>query len=95
MTDLDAIYTHLESQGLVVLSITDESGFKVTQFMNGSGYHPPVLLDDGDKVEKQFHVDGIPRTFVFDRDGKLVAESIDMRTQGQMLAMLAKAGIHP
>jgi hypothetical protein len=29
-------------------------------------YHPTVLLDDGAKVAKQFHVEGLPRTFVFD-----------------------------
>jgi hypothetical protein len=38
-------------------------------------------------------VEGIPHSFVFNRDGKLVAQSTDMRTRGQFLAMLAEAGI--
>jgi hypothetical protein len=46
-------------------------------------------------VAKQFHVDGLPRSFVFNRDGKLVAESIDMRTQRQFFVMLAAAGLQP
>lgn len=92
--DLDAIYTHFQSEGLVVLSISDENAFKIGSYFAGAPYHPPVLLDPGDKVEKEFHVDGIPKTFIFDRDGKLVAQSIDMRTQHQFLAMLAKAGLH-
>jgi hypothetical protein len=54
-----------------------------------------VLLDDGGKVAKQFHVDGLPRSFVFNRDGKLVAESIDMRTQRQFFEMFASAGLEP
>lgn len=95
MPDLDAIYTHFQSQGLVVLSISDEDGFKVNSFISPTGYHPPVLLDTGGNVAKQFHIDGIPKTFVFDREGKLVAQSIDMRTQRQFLMMLAKAGLHP
>jgi peroxiredoxin len=96
MTDLDLIYTHFQSQGLVILSLTDENPFKVNSFLTSRGtYHPPVLLDDGGKVAKQFHVDSLPRTFVFDREGKLVAESIDMRTQHQFLLMMAKAGLHP
>jgi peroxiredoxin len=95
MPDLDAIYTHFQSQGLVVLSLTDEDPFKVSSFFSGGSYHPPVLLDTGGKVAKQFHVDGLPKTFVFDREGKLVAQSIDMRTQHQFLLMLAKAGLHP
>jgi peroxiredoxin len=95
MPDLDAIYTHFQSQGLVVLSISDEDAFKVSSFISRVSYHPPVLIDEGGKVGKQFHIDGIPKTFVFDRNGKLVAQSIDMRTQHQFLMMLAKAGLHP
>jgi peroxiredoxin len=94
MPDLDVIYTHFQSQGLVILSITDEEMFKVGRFL-GDSYHPPVLLDPEHKAAKAFHIDAIPRSFVFDREGKLVAESIDMRTQHQFLMMLAKAGLHP
>ena len=95
MGDLDLIYTHYQPEGLVILSISSENPFKVGSFLNGKGYHPPVLLDDGGKVAKQFHVDGLPRSFVFDRNGKLVAESIDMRTQRQFFAMLSAAGLQP
>ena len=94
MPDLDAIYTHFQSQGLVVLSITNEDPFKVARFVEPSGYHPPVLLDSGGKVGHEFHVSGIPKSYVFDRDGKLVAQSIDECTQRQFLAMLAMAGLH-
>ena len=99
--DLDAIYTHLNAQGLVVLSlniddVTTSDPFKVPTFVGQMGYHPPVLLDPGGKVAAKFHVDGaIPKSFVIDRDGKLVAEAIDMRTQRQFLGMIALAGIHP
>jgi thiol-disulfide isomerase/thioredoxin len=102
MSDLDAIYTHLGSQGLVVLSInidnTDVSDpFKVPTFVGQMGYHPPVLLDPGGKlVASKFHYDGgIPKSYVLDRDGKLVAEAIDQRSQRQFLNMIAMAGIHP
>jgi peroxiredoxin len=95
MPDLDAIYTHFQSQGLVILSLSDEDPFKVSSFISPTNYHPPVLLDTGGKIAKQLHVDGIPKTFVFDREGKLVAQSIDMRTQHQFLMMLAAAGLHP
>jgi peroxiredoxin len=94
MPDLDAIYTHFAPRGLVVLSLSDEDPMKVRAFLSPGGYHPPVLLDTGGATAKAFHVDGIPKSFVFDRDGKLVAQSIDMRTQRQFLAMLAKAGLH-
>ncbi|MGD0903033.1 MAG: TlpA disulfide reductase family protein [Terracidiphilus sp.] len=97
MPNLDVIYTHFQPQGLIVLSITDESTFKVFNTVNSWNYHyhPPILLDSGGKVAKQFHVDGIPRTFVFDRQGKLVAQAIDQCTQRQFLNMLAKTDLHP
>lgn len=95
MPDLDIIYTHFQPQGLVILSITDEDSLKVMPFISQMGYHPPVLFDTGSKVHKLFHVEGIPKNFVFDRDGKLVAQSIDQCTQHQLLMMLAKAGLHP
>ena len=94
MPDLDRLYTHFESQGLVVLSITDEDSFKVSSFLAPANYHPPVLLDPDGKVHKLFHVEGIPRTFVFNRDGKLVAEAIDQRTLRQFLGMLQKTDLH-
>jgi peroxiredoxin len=95
MPELDTLYTHFQSQGLVVLSITDEDPFKVNSFIAPNGYHPPVLIDSKGEVHKQFHIEGIPRTFVINRDGKLVAEAIDQRTMRQFLVMLSKTDLHP
>jgi len=95
MPYLDAIYTKFGPQGVVVLSITDEDSFKIAPLISQWSYHPPILFDTGGAVHKMFHVEGIPCTYVFDRDGKLVAEAMDERTPNQFLAMLAKAGLHP
>jgi len=93
LPDLDAIYMHFQSQGLVVLALTDEDMAKVDALFGGHLPAFPVLLDTGHKVGAEFHVDGLPRTFVFDRQGKLAAQSMDMRTQRQFLGMLAQAGL--
>ena len=53
----------------------------------------PILLDPGRKVNELFVVNGIPRSLIYDRNGKLAAEAIDMRTQKQLLALLARAGL--
>jgi thiol-disulfide isomerase/thioredoxin len=96
MPYLDYFYTRFQPQGLVVLSLTNEDAFKVASFFAANAqYHPPVLLDQGGKVSQQFHIQGIPRTFLFDRDGKLIAEAIDQRSQQQFLAMLSKTDLHP
>jgi len=93
MPDLDQLYKRFGSKGLVVLGISDEEMGKVEPFVREKTVSFPVLLDPGRKVHKMFVVEGIPKSFVYDREGKLVAQSIDMRTQKQFLEMLRKAGL--
>jgi peroxiredoxin len=93
MPDLDTLYKRFEDQGLVVLAISDEVAAKVTPFIAEQKISYPILLDPGRKVNDLFVVQGIPKSFVYDRDGKLVAQSIDMRTQRQFLEMLGQAGL--
>jgi peroxiredoxin len=93
MPDLQALYDNYKEQGLVVLSISDEEAAKVSPFIAERNITYPVLLDPGRKVNDAFVVEGIPKSFVYDREGKLVAQSIDMRTRSQFQAMLAQAGL--
>jgi len=93
MPDLETLYNRFKGQGLVVLGISDEDASKVNAFISEGGYTYPILLDPGRKVNDLFQIEGIPKTFVFAHDGKLVAQSIDMRTQKQFLGMLGQAGL--
>jgi peroxiredoxin len=93
MPDLETLYGRFGSKGLVVLGISDEEAAKVEPFIRKRKVSFPVLLDPKRKVNDLFVVDGIPKSFVYDREGKLVAQSIDMRTQKQFLEMLGKAGL--
>jgi thiol-disulfide isomerase/thioredoxin len=90
---LGELYSQYARQGLVVLGVSEEDADKLLPFVREQRVPYPILLDPGGKVNTRFFVDGIPKTFVYDRDGKLVATAIDMRTRGQFLAMLAKAGL--
>ena len=93
MPDLEKLYERFGPQGLVILGISDEEAAKVDPFIRERKVTFPVLLDPGRKVNEMFVVEGIPKSFVYDRNGKLVAQSIDMRTGKQFLEMLAKAGV--
>jgi peroxiredoxin len=93
MPDLEWLHQHFQSQGLVILAISDEEGSKVKSFIGQQGFSYTVLLDPGRKVNTLFHVRGIPKSFIYDRTGKLAAESIDMRTRPQFLSLLAQAGL--
>jgi peroxiredoxin len=93
MPDLQALSDEFGKQGLVVLGLTDERSDVVKDFLSHQSYNYPILLDTDRDAAKQFGIEGIPKTFVYDRDGKLVAQSIDMRTRAQFKAMLAEAGL--
>ena len=93
MPDLETLYSRFKDQGFVILAISDEELDKVEPFITERKIAYPVMLDPGQKVHELFQVDGIPKSFVYDREGKLVTQSIDMRTQGQFLEMLKQAGL--
>jgi peroxiredoxin len=93
MPDLEALGKRFKDQGLVILAISDEDAAKVKPFIAEKQFTFPVLLDPGRKVNKLFDVEGIPKTFIYDREGRLAAQAIDMRTEHQLLEMLGRAGI--
>ena|ERR1035438_8099949 len=93
MPDLEALSQSFRDRGLVVLAVSDEPANTVKPFIGSKGYTFPVLLDADRKVNTAFHVEGIPKTFIFGRDSKLAAQSIDMRTKEQFLALLEQAGL--
>jgi peroxiredoxin len=93
MPDLETLYNQFKDQGLVILAITDEDASKVAPFVAERSFTYPILLDPGRKINKLFQIEGIPKSFVYDRNGNLVAQAIDMRTQKQFLQMLAQADL--
>jgi peroxiredoxin len=93
MPDLEALYQKFEDQGFVILAISDEDAAKVAPFVKEHEFTYPILLDPGRKVNERFAIGGIPKSFVYNREGKLVAQAIDMRTHKQFLEMLAGAGL--
>jgi peroxiredoxin len=93
MPDLEDLYQRFGQKGLVVLAISDEDAGKVQAFIAEHHVTYPILLDPGRKVNEMFRIEGIPKSFVFDRDGKLAAQAIDMRTRKQFVEMLAAAGL--
>lgn len=93
MPDLDALFNKYKDQGFVVLAISDEETAKVSSYIAEHKVSYPILLDPWRKVNDAFIVEGIPKSFVYDRSGKIVEQSIDMRTRSQFAEMLAQAGL--
>jgi peroxiredoxin len=92
--DLENLYRRFAGQGLVVLGISDEEAPKIDNFLKIHPIAYPVLLDSDRAVNRSFSIHGIPKSFVYDRSGKLQAQAMDMRTQGQFLDMLHAAGLN-
>lgn len=93
MPDIQKLYERFKDKGLVVLAISDETRDKIEPFIKENGYTYPVLMDVGRNVNTMYKIDGIPKNFVYDRNGKLVAQSIDARSERQFLRMLEAAGL--
>jgi peroxiredoxin len=93
MPDLEALNRQFGPNGLAVLAISDEDARIVNTFAVKHRYSFPLLLDPGGNTGKAMFIDGVPKTFLYDRQGKLVAQAMDMRTRAQLLAMLKKAGV--
>jgi peroxiredoxin len=93
ISDLESLHTRFGKRGLLVLGITDEEAGKVDSFRVRQKMRYPVLLDPGKSVQTSFRVDGIPASFVYDRDGCLVAQALGRPTMQAFLGMLAQAGL--
>ena len=72
MPDMEKLYQRLSQKGLVVLAVSDEKRETVEDFLKKQNYTFPVLLDPDRKVNSAFGIEGIPNSFLFDRQGKLL-----------------------
>jgi peroxiredoxin len=93
LPDLDATYRRFETKHFVLIAITDEDAATVKKFLANHPLSYPILLDPGGMTKKDFVVEGIPKSFIFGRDGRLVTETIDRPSEQQLLDMLAQAGL--
>jgi peroxiredoxin len=93
MPDMEALYHRFEKKGLVILAVSEEDRETVAGFLGKQNYSFPILLDPDRKANDAFGVDGIPKSFIFDRQGKLVALAVDGRTESQFLELLKQAGL--
>jgi peroxiredoxin len=93
MPDMEKLSRAFAGKGLVVLAVSDEPRETVAPFIEKAGYSFPVLLDPERKVHDAFDVSGIPKSFIFDREGRIAALAIDMRTEAQFRELLKRAGL--
>ncbi len=91
--ELESLQQQFGPRGLIILGVGDEKPDVLQAFASAHHVNYPILLDAGDQVHQQFEIRGIPNSILYDRAGRLVATAIDMRTDAEFRAMLAKAGL--
>ena len=93
LSDLDALATRFRDKGLVVLGISDEAPEVVDAYLRDHPVGYPILIDADRKVSTAYGIDSVPKNLVYDRKGRLVAQSIDRWSASQLLQALGKAGL--
>ena len=93
MPDMEKLYQSLNQKGFTIFAISREPRETVAPFLRKQGYSFPALLDPDGKAAAAFLVEGLPESFLFNREGKLVSQAMEMRTGRQFLEMLKTAGL--
>jgi len=82
---------HRENKDVVLIGINiQEDKATVEEFLSSMGVTYPVLLDRDGKVSAQFGIEGIPTTFLIDKNGKIVAKNVGMMTYEQLKKFAGK-----
>ncbi len=96
---LDALYAELHPRGLEVLAVSvDESRKDADAFLAAHPQRMTVLFDPEAKAAEAFGVDGMPSTFVIDRQGRIRARhegytpGVTATIRRQVEALLAEKG---
>lgn len=93
IADLARLHDEYKTNGLVILGIADDDVQKLKDYSAKQNINYPVLPDPDRKVHKALQIEGIPATLIYDRNGKLAAQAVDMRTREQFLRLLGRAGL--
>ncbi len=93
MADFQTMYNRFADKGLLILAVTGEEVATVKRYLADRPVTFCVLLDPGDVTKKQFLVDGLPHSVLYNREGKMVAQFPGPLTKQQLLDTLGQAGI--
>ena len=73
MPSMEALYQQFHERGLEIIACDImERPDTVEKFMKSNKLTFPAVLDTSGKVSSQYGVQGVPATFIIDRDGKII-----------------------
>ena len=82
MASMQNLYSSLGSDGVEVVAISIDrwNEDRIQEYVKKSNLTFPVLLDQDQKVRKQYHVMGLPTSYLIDGEGKIRGYASGART---------------
>jgi peroxiredoxin len=93
MPFVELLHRSFAGKGLVVLGIHSESAEVARKHLTGNRYTVRSLHDADDQVRKSYGADGIPATFLIDREGLVVEAHIGSMGNADLKSALERLGI--
>lgn len=95
--DFVALQRELGSQGfqIIGISLDDEGAAKVRPFAEQNGINYTMLVNGNQAANSYGQIEGIPTTFLLDRQGRVVERQVGVASRQhwqQMIALLLKEG---
>jgi peroxiredoxin len=90
MPSMEALYQRFKEKGLefVVVDI-NENVREVKEFINEYTLTFPVVLDTNGAVSNNYNIQAIPSTYIIDRDGKIMSQTVGGRNWNTPAIMAA------
>lgn len=89
MPTLDAYYQANKDKGFVVLAVNSEESIATArEFIEANGFSFPVVVDQHGSLYEDYHIPGLPTSFVVDRDGMVRAIHTGALTERQVAALV-------
>ena len=73
MASMQSLYSSLRGDGVEVIAVSIDrwNEDRVQEFSEANHLTFPVLLDQNQKIRRQYHVMGLPTSYLIDREGKI------------------------
>lgn len=90
---IEALSRKYKDKDVMILGINNEDPKTARRFLEQ--HHPDLatLHDEKAKVQRMYSCYAIPTVMVIDRDGKIVADFVGERSEGELVAALKQAGM--
>jgi len=93
LPSIERLHRAFKGKGLVTLGLNAEEPAVAREFIKRGGYTFATLVDEQRAMTRAYRVSAIPQTLIIDKDGKVAAHFIGMRSENDLRAALQKAGL--